>query len=472
MTFLDDSTAKIAFVSNGAGITSSPSGAIPAIPGGCTVTGATANATVPPTPLPCTLADGNVGSDNSTSLDPDVYTTGTDPFFKFGTLVNADNDPDDEFVVVEFNALVDNNATANSNDYGYVLSNTFVPQVNETSVGAVSAAVAVNVSEPCLGTLSGTTCTSNLNKVVQTLPVPADAGGVVAYRITFSNATGASISTALTRAGAGHPAGDLAAEPTERQSVTGEGAAPTNASTGNTLDVTIATIPPGGTVQIDYTATLLVGVQPGATVNNTSSLTYTSSPGAGTPNGQPGNSTGSTTPGASGATNGERGGSVTAPNDYLGTDPASFTIIQGSRAKYLVATSEASTADPRVTIGEIVRYRLVWQLPEGTTPNAQFLDNLPAGLTFLDDSTAKIAFVSNGAGITSAAFGSHSSHPGRLYGHRRHGERHRAADAAPLHAGGRQRGQRQQHEPRSGRLHHRHRSILQVRHAGQRRQRP
>ena len=107
LTFLDDSTAKIAFVSNGAGITSSPSGAIPAIPGGCTVTGATANATVPPTPLPCTLADGNVGSDNSTSLDPDVYTTGTDPFFKFGTLVNADNDPDDEFVVVEFNALVD-----------------------------------------------------------------------------------------------------------------------------------------------------------------------------------------------------------------------------------------------------------------------------------------------------------------------------------------------------------------------------
>ena len=126
----------------------------------------------------------------------------------------------------------------------------------------------------------------------------------MAYRITFSNATGASISTAFdTRVLDTLPAslqlnlGSVTVTPN-----TGV----TNASIGNTLDVTIATIPPGGTVQIDYTATLLVGVQPGATVNNTSSLTYTSLPGAGTPNGQPGNSTGSTTPGGSGATNGER----------------------------------------------------------------------------------------------------------------------------------------------------------------------
>ena len=177
-----------------------------------------------------------------------------------------------------------------------------MPQVNGTSVGANSGAVAVNVSEPCLGTLSGIVCTSNLNKVVQTLPVPADAGGTVAYRITFSNATGANISTAFdTRVLDTLPA-SLQLNLGSVIVTLGTGATgTTNASAGNTVDVTIATIPPGGTVQIDYTATILDAALAGDTVDNTANFTYTSLPGAGTPNGQPGNSTGSTTPGASGA---------------------------------------------------------------------------------------------------------------------------------------------------------------------------
>ena len=351
------------------------------------------------------LADANVGSSNSTSADPDSYATGTDPYFKFGTLVYADSDDDLEYVVVEFNALVDN-TTAGSNDYGDALSNTFVPQLSGTNVGSNSAAVAIRVNEPCLGVLSGTTCTSNLNKVVQTPPVPADAGGTVAYRVTFANATGANISTAFdTRMLDTLPATLQLNLGSVTATLGGGAAGATNTSTGNTVDVTITTIPPGGTVQIDYTATILIGVSPGVTVDNTANITYTSLPGTGTANGQPGNSTGSTTPGASGASDGERNGSGTAPNDYLGADPASFAIMQGSRAKYLVATSESSTADPQVTIGEIVRYRLVWQIPESTPLNLQFQDNLPTGLTFLDDGTAKMAFVSNdpAGGVTSAA---------------------------------------------------------------------
>ena len=101
------------------------------------MTGGTANAPTPVAPLPCTLADGNVGSDNSTSLDPDVYTTGTDPYFKFGTLVNADSDDDLEYIVVEFNALVDN-TTAGSNDYNDPLSNTFVPTVSGNQCAALT----------------------------------------------------------------------------------------------------------------------------------------------------------------------------------------------------------------------------------------------------------------------------------------------------------------------------------------------
>jgi large repetitive protein len=388
----------MAFVSNdpAGGITSAAFGAIPAIPGGCTVTGATANATTPAT-LPCTLANFNVGSDNSTSVNNDSYATGTDPFFKFGTLVNADSDDDLEYIVVEFNALVDNTTTG-SNDYGDSLSNTFVPQVNGTSVGVTSAAVVANVSEPCLGTLSGIVCTSNLNKVVQTLPVPADAGGTVAYRITFANATGANISTAFdTRVLDTLPA-SLQLNLGSVIVTLGAGAAgPTNASAGNTVDVTIATIPPGGTVQIDYTATILDAALAGDTVDNTANFTYTSLPGAGTPNGQPGNSTGSTTPGASGATNGERDGSGTAPNDYRGADPAALDL--GVPAVDKVAPSPAS-----YTIGEIVTYNILVTLPEGTTQNLVVFDDLPIGLQYVAGSLQVIQLAAGSSGLLTADF--------------------------------------------------------------------
>lgn len=75
--------------------------------------------------------------------------------------------------------------------------------------------------------------------------------------------------------------------------------------------------------------------------------------------------------------------------------------------KSVVATSEGHTAPqtstipqtsantPQVTIGEIVRYRLVVRLPEGTAPNFQITDALPLGMKFLDGGTARLAFVSN-----------------------------------------------------------------------------
>ena len=233
LTFLDDGTAKMAFVSNdpAGGITSAAFGTlpIPAIPGGCTVTGATANATTPAT-LPCTLADANVGSSNSSSADPDSYAAGTDPFFKFGTLVNADSDDDLEYIVVEFNALVDNTTTG-SNDYGDALSNTFVPQVNNpsgvlTSVGANSGAVAVNVSEPCLGTLSGIVCTSNLNKIVQTLPGPGRCRRHGGLPDQLLQRHGRQHLHRVRHAGAGHPADNLAAQPGQRPRDVGRGARP------------------------------------------------------------------------------------------------------------------------------------------------------------------------------------------------------------------------------------------------------
>jgi len=86
------------------------------------------------------------------------------------------------------------------------------------------------------------------------------------------------------------------------------------------------------------------------------------------------------------------------------TDTANV-CVKPKLTKSLITTSEAHTLGADVTIGEIVHYRLVVQLPEtGLLTNFQVTDALPAGLKFLIG-TARIAFVSNGPGIFHPSFG-------------------------------------------------------------------
>ncbi len=91
-------------------------------------------------------------------------------------------------------------------------------------------------------------------------------------------------------------------------------------------------------------------------------------------------------------------------------DTASVLISNAVASKLFVSSSETSTSDtanpPRATIGEVVRYRLVLEIPEGTIPDLNLVDTLPAGLAFIDagnDDQTRAAFISNGAGITSTA---------------------------------------------------------------------
>jgi len=72
----------------------------------------------------------------------------------------------------------------------------------------------------------------------------------------------------------------------------------------------------------------------------------------------------------------------------------------------IVARSESVAADPsQVVIGEIVRYRAVLSVAEGTVAESEsrLTVNLPAGLEFLDDGTATVALVSDG-GLTSSLY--------------------------------------------------------------------
>ena len=89
------------------------------------------------------------------------------------------------------------------------------------------------------------------------------------------------------------------------------------------------------------------------------------------------------------------------------SDDASVRIENVSVVKSILATSEDHTGAiggvERVTIGEIVRYQIEVALPEGSLTNLQIHDVLPTGLTFIDDGTATVSFVSDGVGITSSA---------------------------------------------------------------------
>jgi LPXTG-site transpeptidase (sortase) family protein len=403
LTFLDDGTARVAFISNGGtgGIVSSATGTlpVPAISSGCILTGSTANGATPAS-LPCLLADGNIGSDNSTATDPDTYAPDTDPVFKLGDLVNNDRDSDGEYVVIEFNALINNTAANNAGD---TITNTF----STTTVNSGTTNLAVKVVEPSIPV---TTTTKTVT------PTSGDESDLVTYTVAFTSANGANNTTAFNVQVKDILPADLTLN-LGSISVTSACAtgSDTSNSTGNTVDVRFTSIPVNCLVTITYTATLNVTVNPGEVITNTATITYSSLPGTGTTP----NSTGGTTPGASGATNGERDGSG-GVNDYTGNDTAAVTVTGTSISKTIVATSESTTAevDPRpVTIGEVVRYRIVLQVPESTIPNLQLRDVFNGGgfgqnyivgsarYAFVGDSTSSLSSSTFSSGNPNQATG-------------------------------------------------------------------
>jgi LPXTG-site transpeptidase (sortase) family protein len=100
-------------------------------------------------------------------------------------------------------------------------------------------------------------------------------------------------------------------------------------------------------------------------------------------------------------TNTNTSGSVSSTNGGTGnTAAATLTVFDAQPFKSLVATSESFSgivvATERVAIGEMVRYRLVTRIPQGSFTNVQLRDGIPTGLQFLNDGTAMVAFICNG----------------------------------------------------------------------------
>ena len=387
LIFLNDSTAKAAFVSND-GIGSVDVGTLP-VPGiadpDCQLVGSAADGTSPAIPAACAaLADNNVGNNNSTAADgTDVFNTGTDPFLKLGSLTNGDSDGDSEFIILEFNALVDN-TVGGSNDAGDNRTDNFRVFINAVQVGGSSNNIVVGVAEPLL----------TLAKAAAIDPT-ADAGDAVTYTLTITAASGNTRSTAFElnltdTMDANLVPGLVSLSTTQPAACIGNGSGTTAFGTssgfvGQLLTVTATCLDPGRSITVTVNATVAATAPAGYTIPNGGTVTYTSLPGTGTGP----NPTGSTVPGGSGATNGERNGSGVAPNDYTSSSSAPLNL----------STPAMEKLDPvpaSYAVGEQITFTLRITLPEGVTQAMQVVDDLPAGLAYVSHQIITTAAASGG----------------------------------------------------------------------------
>ncbi len=345
LNFLNDGTSKAAFISNGGGVTSTA----------VTITNISGN-------------DPSLAAVPSSLVVSDVPATTAN--FAFGTVVNSDNDADAEFLVVEFNALVDNSA-AGSNDAGEDRNNLF-DVLNGVVPLVTSSGVQVRIAEPNI----------SINKVAS--PTAGDAGNVITFTVVLANSTGDNVSSAfdvqlldpldprLVSFGVTSITPLLCASLVEADS-----------STATLLDISFAEMEPGCSVTVVYTGVLSGLVAPGDAITNTATAAWTSLPGS---NGTTPNPTGSSTPGTPGSDDGERDNSdgQGGINDYTRNDIATVDVQSVVLNKAVTGTSQLSTGTDQfrtalddLTIGEMVDFDIIATIPEGTTPQVLISDTMP-----------------------------------------------------------------------------------------------
>jgi len=217
--------------------------------------------------------------------------------WRFQKLVNNDNDPDCEYLTITFNALVLNSA---ANNHGDGKTNRFTVKAGPNVIGTSSDVHAVIV-EPLLSVKKSVVVTPA--GIVFAVLVENNAG-TTAFDVVITDSPGACIQ------------GLAISGPIVR---TAGVAVPVI----NGTKVSVASIPVGGKVTVNYRASTKCGDC--KALNNTATVTWTSLPGLGTPVG-PLNQTGSATPGQSGASTGERRSppSLLAQNDYVATASVSL----------------------------------------------------------------------------------------------------------------------------------------------------
>ena len=310
-------------------------------PGG--VNGAASGTFVP-------LADGS-----------DLTVTGNAIEVFLGDVINSDNDMNDERIVLQLDVVTENVA---ANQAGTALTNqgsvSYFNQLGQpqslTPVGVTATVIEPQVTIAKAASPSAITTAGG--DVQYTLVVTGQSGALAAtgYDIQVTDALPAAASAMAI------------------DSITPAGGTSgiTDNSAGTMLDVTVATLPPGGSVTIVYTATYPAPQAAGTLINN-ADLTWSSLPGT--------QGTGSATPGNPGDTDGERTGSGAGPNDYLDMDMAIVTVGSLALDKFVV--------DPqtRYAIGDTIDYRVEVAVPPGVNLMGTTLsDVLDPGLEYVTGS--------------------------------------------------------------------------------------
>lgn len=416
MVFINDGTATLRFVS-----TSGTDDLSASAMGGVLANGSTV-----------TLADFNVST--STTANTDNYGSGTDVYFKLGTVVNSNTDNAiAEYIIIEFNALVLNTNTAspgapNGNQAGVVLTNSSSTSIDlngsTTTVGNTASVNAV-VVEP------------NITVDVAAPAGVVDAGDVFTYEITITNnsdvtfgnnaaaAFDVRLQGILDTLRAGNPGvqleilnipagvninslGDL--------SVTAPGYVSllANSSSAEDLDLTFNRLDVGDSITLQLQVRVVEGAFSGTNIITEAEVSYSSLPGAaGTTAGNAATygtvvesaitselgdaDTGSSLD-LSGVAGERTGADIADPstnahpsnsatlNNYAVADRVTRNFAvptidkqwqDGSLSDNDSSLPSSTGAD--VVVGETFTYDLVISLPEGVTSDLQVLDYLPEG---------------------------------------------------------------------------------------------
>jgi large repetitive protein len=324
------------------------------------------------------LSTNIAGGFNSVISNATVSNSGQTIDLNFDTLSNTNTDNSTpETIVVTYKAVVVNATNVNR---GSQLNNSVQLNYNNGSSQTVAPVSANNVTviEPEV-------------QVVKTVSsATGDANDLLTYTLTVShtaNSNANAYNISLTDA----IPGSIVYEPLSLTNFSG--VAPTSLNiAGANITASFDQLNLGQTSVIRFQARPLATVFPQEVVTNSATIKYTSLPGSVlTPL--------STYNPASTERTGDNANPGGVANDYTQTSSVNFTVNNVSTTKSIVTTSEAHTTNTggteRLAVGEIIRYRLSTQIPEGQISNFRIRDNLPTGLLFLNDSTAKFGISSN-----------------------------------------------------------------------------
>lgn len=356
------------------------------------------------------LSSSNTIGTGSAPSNVTVTSSGRNLTFNLGTITNSNTDNAvPETITITYTAVVLNTNSTPNIQTGTQLNNaaTFTGQYTDLPTGTatsyttpVASATNVAVIEPTLTVLKDASTTNVSGNYTDSLG-NVDAGDTIFYRIRITNAAGGP--TAFDTLLADTLPTDFSGP--SIVSVSGGGFTTADfAITGGVLQNSSAAgidIVAGTTVEIILQGTLASTVNPAQSIANTASITWTSIDGnPGTISTYDPNSTERTGAGGPGA-------DTAVLNNYAANDGTTIVVSAPANTKTIVATSESFTTvvagTERVAIGEMIRYRLVLSIPEGTSPDLQIVDNLPTGLVFINDGTATVGFVSAANNLSSSS---------------------------------------------------------------------